>query len=189
MQKKYKRRNYFIDRKFQTKFILKFCMLTALTSLLAAALIIYLSQDSTTVAIENTKVTVKTTADFILPIIANTTILVFFASAIAVMLLTIFTSHKIAGPLYRIKKEIEAFTAGDLKRTFQIRGTDQLQDLASSLSIMGNSLRIKHLEIQQDYSQLKQMLKEIEFSLPEGIKQRLEDTLKTLDEKIYKFKV
>ncbi len=186
---KYKRRNYFIDRKFQSKFIFKFCLLTALTSILTAALIIYLSRTSTTVAIENTKVVVKTTADFILPIVVNTFILVFFASAIAVMLLTIFTSHKIAGPLYRIKKEIEAFTAGDLKRTFQIRGTDQLQDLASSLFIMGNSFRIKHLEIQQDYSRLKQVVKGIEFSLPEGIKQKIEDTLKSLDEKIYKFKV
>ena len=48
---KYRRRNYYIDKDFQTKFILKFCSLVAFGSLLTVALIYRSARHSTTVGI------------------------------------------------------------------------------------------------------------------------------------------
>ena len=74
--KGYSRKHYFIDKEFQTKFILRFCGVVVVSSLLIGILIFLLSQNSTTVAIENTQVRVKTTADFILPVLVQTIIVV-----------------------------------------------------------------------------------------------------------------
>ena len=58
-----KRRNYFIDKSFQTKFIIKFCMIVMVSSLLIGVFLFFLSRNLTTVAIENARVIVKSTSD------------------------------------------------------------------------------------------------------------------------------
>jgi methyl-accepting chemotaxis protein len=138
-----KRRSYFIDKKFQGKFILKFCLIVIVSSVIVGGLLLFLAQGSTTVAIENTKVTVKNTASFLLPLILTTLIIVTVFSAISVAVLAMFISHKIAGPLYRIKKDIERLHAGDLTASFRIRKGDQLQDLADSLNEMASAMQAK----------------------------------------------
>lgn len=150
-----KRRNFFIDKNFQTKFIIRFCAIVLASSLVMGILLFFLSAGFTTVAIENARVTVKRSSDFILPMIIETIAIVTIFSAVSVIFLTLFTSHKIAGPLYRLKREIDVFKAGDLNAQFHTRKTDQLQDLAKALSGMGSELRARHLELKNKISQLK----------------------------------
>ncbi len=155
---KFRRRNYFIDKNFQTRFIIKFCVIVMLSSLVIGVSLFYLSRNFTTVAIENAHVTVKSTSDFMLPIVAQTLILVTLLSAVSVALLTMFTSHKIAGPLYRLKKEIEEFKNGQLNLSFRTRSTDQLKDLSDSLADMSKTLSEKHLALKGKMTELKDSL-------------------------------
>ena len=148
----YKRRNYFIDKKFQGRFILKFCAIVIISSVLIGGILFFLSTNSTTVAIENTKVKVKNTADFLLPIIAVTVIIVTLFSALSVAILSMLISHKIAGPLYRIKNEIERLRIGDLGANFHIRKGDQLQELAISLEQMTQVLQEKVKQLKESSS-------------------------------------
>ncbi len=138
-----KRRNYFIDKSFQGKFILRFSLIVIISSIIIGGLLLFLARSSTTVAIENTKVVVKNTADFLLPLILVTLIIVTIFSAISVALLTMLVSHKISGPLYRIKKEIEKLHSGDLTADFRIRKGDQLQELVNSLNQMTAAMQQK----------------------------------------------
>lgn len=153
-----KRRQYFIDSSFQSKFIVKFCAIVIVASLAIGAIITILSKDFTTVTIENTRVMVKTASEQMLPIIIVTVIIVNVFAAIAVIFLTLFTSHKIAGPLYRIKKEIDLLKKGNLHPNFRIRKGDQLQDLAGSLLDMSDSLRDKYILLKDRASQLRSIL-------------------------------
>jgi methyl-accepting chemotaxis protein len=113
----------------------------------------------TTVTIENTKILVKTASDFMLPIIILTVIFVNLFAAIAVIVLTVFTSHRIAGPLFRIKREIELLKNGDLNANFRIRKTDQLQELATILAELADSLRDRYLLLKDKTLQLKNIVK------------------------------
>jgi len=149
------RRNYFIDKEFQTKFILKFCALVILMSLATAFLTVNLVGESTTVGFENTRVVVKSTRDFIIPVIAQTMVMISLASAAAMAVMTLLVSHRIAGPLYRFKKEVEQIKSGDLTPQFKIRGQDQLQVLAVSLSEMTESLRARHIDLMGRVAKLK----------------------------------
>ena len=174
MQKN-KRRQYFIDKSFQTKFILKFCLIVILTSLLITVLIFFFSKDSTTTAIENTKVVVKRTSDFILPLLAGVVLIVSVFSSIVVIIVTLFTSHKIAGPLYRLRKEIEAFSQGDFNRDFKIRSSDQLKELSQSLQNMRNLLAEKNLRIKNKINILKTKLDKLTLESKEEVLKDLDD--------------
>jgi methyl-accepting chemotaxis protein len=178
------RRNYFIDKNFQTKFILKFCFITILAAALIGILLFFLSSQSTTVAIENTKINVKTTADFLLPIIIQTLLLVTLFSAILVAMLTLFVSHKIAGPLYRLKHEIDKLGQGDLSVNFHIRSGDQLRQLSDSLTAMASSLKDKIASLKRESAQLKLTLQNSNF---EGKKQ-LEEKINSIEETLNNFK-
>ena len=84
---KWQRKNYFIDKDFQTKFIIKFCVIVIMSSVIIGATIFYLSTNFTTVAIEDVHVVAKKTSDFMLPIIAETLFWVTLLSAISVIIL------------------------------------------------------------------------------------------------------
>lgn len=178
------RRNYFIDKKFQTKFILKFCFIVILAAIAIGISLFLLSANSTTVAIENTKVTVKTTADFILPFILQTIIVVTIFSAISVILLTLFVSHKIAGPLYRLKREIDKLGQANFAANFQIRATDQLKDLSRSLTLMSNSLRDKMTAIKAETLEAGKVIDGVYFEN----KKQIEDRIKRIESILDSFK-
>lgn len=152
--KKGRRRIYFIEKGFQARFILKFCILIVLGTVLTGIILYLFSTRSATVSFENTRAVVKTTADFILPILIQTIVVVTIIVGVATIILTLFISHKIGGPLYRIKREMKTIAAGDLRSDFHIRKSDQLQELASGLDNMIKSLR----QVHSDFKNQCQML-------------------------------
>lgn len=184
-----KRRQYFIDKSFQGRFILKFCCIVVASSLLIGLSMFFLSMNSTTVAIENTQVMVKRTADFILPTLALTTLVVTLVSALAVIILVLFVSHKIAGPLYRIRREINSLKDGDLKRIFAIRAKDQLKELASGLDEMCVSLRQKHVELHDKWGALRSSLQEMNLPLSSEDKTKLDRMAKEITDILNYFKI
>jgi len=189
MKEKFRRRNYFIDKTFQTKFMIKFCIIVIISSLLVIGLLFFLSKDSTTVAIENTEVVVKRTADFILPMVIQTVLFTFLFSATAVLALTMIVSHKMAGPLFRLKREIDILKEGDFRRNFNIRGDDQLQKLAKSLDEMCIFLRGRHSNLKKNYQELKLFLESKNHSLSDKDKGEIIKILQAVGEGLNEFKV
>jgi len=189
MSKKNIRKTYFIDKDFQKRFITKFCLLVVLSSLLVGIGIFFFSRGSTTVAIENTQVTVKRTSDFIMPVIVSTLVIVTVFSALLMIFLSLFVSHKISGPLYRLKNEVEAFKKGDLTRTFNIRGDDQVQGLAVSLGEMGTAIRQKHQNLNEKWNSLKDQLKENDLSLSQDKKEQAYGLLEEISLILNSFKL
>jgi methyl-accepting chemotaxis protein len=183
------RKKYLIDKYFQITFILKFCIIVILSSLAIGALILYLTRNSTTVAIENTKVVVKSTADFILPVVALTiTVVAFFASMVLASVALIIT-HRIVGPLYRLRREIDMLREGDFTKQFQVRNKDQLKDLAKSLATMSSVLRLKHTELKKKSDLMREFLKEKNYCVSFEDKDRFSAMLKGIDDILNSFKV
>ena len=148
MEKRIKRHIYFIEKSFQASFIMKFCGLVALGGLLTIGLLYLWAARATTVSIVNSRVVVTNTANFILPLLIQTFIIVTVVVAIATILVTLLVSHKIAGPLYRFKKIMEAMAEGDFLSHVSIRKGDQFQDLAKIFDgmIAKNRGKIKALK-------------------------------------------
>lgn len=153
-----KRRIYFIDKEFQTRFILRFCAIVAIAGLLTVGVLYLLASNSTTVSIINSRIMVRTTSDFILPILIQTVVVVMIFASIATIAATLLFSHKIAGPLYRFKKTIQTLSGGDFSSDFQIRHSDQLQDLANDFNEMIRKVRKQLNILKADFVSLKKKL-------------------------------
>jgi len=127
------RRQYLINPDFQVKFIAKFCLIVIVATAILSSIVLWLADNSTTVTIENTKVSVKNTVDFIYPVLFQSFVVAIIFSAISVGILTLLMTHRVAGPLFRLKRELIRVQEGDLSSDFKIRGKDQLGDFAEEL--------------------------------------------------------
>ena len=140
-EQSYSRRNYYIDKDFQTKFILKFCGLVALGAVMTMLLLYWLAHRATTVSIVSSRVTVMTTADFLVPLMIQTVIIVTVLVSIAAAAVTLFVSHKIAGPLFRFKQTFKELAGGNFSNQVRLRKGDQLIEVAGDFNHMIASVR------------------------------------------------
>jgi len=169
-------------------FMLKFCLTVIISSVLIGCAVFLLSYNSTTVAIENTKVIVKPTSDFILPGLSLTVFIVSVSTAVVMLFLTLLITHRIAGPIFRFKKEIELIKEGDMSRHFGVRRKDQFQELAVSLNEMTKSIRHKNEEINKAYSDILQYLQKKDFCISQENKEEFNAKLAKMDAALNRFK-
>lgn len=153
-----KRRNYFIKKRFQARFILKFCFLIILTCLLMASLIYFLSTRTMTASFDNLRLVAKSTSDFILPALALSSLIAIILISLGCVFIVLFISHRIAGPLYRFEKSVEQIASGDLTVNTRLREKDEIKVLAETLNEVISKLRDKITVSQQDVKQLKDQL-------------------------------
>ncbi|MFC1804288.1 HAMP domain-containing protein [Candidatus Omnitrophota bacterium] len=170
-----RRRIYFIKKSFQARFILKFCALVALGGLLTTSILYILAKQSTTVSIINSRVVVRTSADFLLPVLAQTVLVVIILVSAAMVLVTLFFSHKIAGPLFHFKKTMQALESGDFSSEFSLRELDQLKELAESFDDMIKKIKAQLLMLKECQAKLSRSHSEQE------LKQAIAELKSTLD--------
>ncbi len=66
-ERTYKRRNYFVKKDFQVRFILKFCLIVLIGAVISSALLLILSRDTLTSSFYNSQLTIENTWIAILP--------------------------------------------------------------------------------------------------------------------------
>ncbi|OGW82834.1 MAG: hypothetical protein A2987_01975 [Omnitrophica bacterium RIFCSPLOWO2_01_FULL_45_10] len=59
-----------------------------------------------------------------------------------VVLIGIFASHKIAGPMFRIARTLRGMAAGDLTAPIVLRKGDELTDIADAINHISDTLRV-----------------------------------------------
>lgn len=128
------RKIVFIDKRFQGDFILKFVALLLVGTsvfVLAAYLILNRRLEDT---YYSAHFAIKSTGEVLLPtLLALSGVFVVVLGAAAVII-TLYVSHHIAGPLYAIRRYLENISRGDLDFTPKLRPNDQTTPLADSLS-------------------------------------------------------
>ena len=184
MEKRIKRHIYFIEKSFQARFIMKFCGLVVFGGLLTIGLLYLWAMKTTTVSIVNSRVVTATTANYMLPLLIQTFIIVTVVVAIATILVTLFVSHKIAGPLYRFKRVLEAMGEGDFLNQVKIRKGDQLQDLAKIFDEMIAKNRVKIKTLKADLGIFNEKLDNISESEISDQKRAYLSELKRISNKI-----
>ena len=182
--KQNRRRQYYIKRRFQRRFILQFSWLIVVACAgFGLAIYLYSTQTLTT-AFVNSKLRIMSTADFLLPALAFMTLMVTtLAASLAAFRLLLF-SHKIAGPLYRLEQTAQAIGSGNLNLQVRVRSDDELQDFARSLDEMVKDLRAKALAIKSQNQRLREIIDRVGqvSTVPSDLIQALRDTQNRLDE-------
>ena len=153
-KKPYTRSHYFIKKNFQTKFILKFCLLLLAGVIVSTGLLFLFSQDTLTSSFQNSKLVIENTAMAILPTIIYTSLITLALLAIATIIITLFISHRIAGPMFRFEKELKEIGEGNLTKKVFLRKKDQAEELADSINAMTASLHGKVIHIRNRLEQI-----------------------------------
>ena len=137
----YKRRNVFIKKGFQIRFIAGVIALILLSGLCSALLIYWITGSDLEAQSLSAHVSIANAWERLgmSILIGNViSILVVGAAAVATVL---YASHKIAGPLHSFENMCEEIGNGNLDTMTQLREEDQLQALALSFSTMVGKLR------------------------------------------------
>lgn len=128
------RKVLFVDRRFQGEFILKFVLLLLVGTavfVLSAYLILNQRLDDT---YYSAHIVFKNTGEILLPtLLALSGVFIVVLGAAAVVI-TLYVSHHIAGPLYAICRYLENVSRGDLDFKPKLRLNDQTTPLAESLA-------------------------------------------------------
>ncbi len=182
---KNKRRQYYIKKDFQGSFILRFCLLVIIGSVVSGVILYVICGRTVTTSFENSRLVIKNTADYILPTLVFSGLAVVAVIAFAAGILTLFTSHKIAGPLYHMQKAIGEIGRGDLNTNIKLRKKDEVTALADTINAMTGALK-------RDMSRIKQIAAELNVSignLPDSAEKKgLLEKKKYLDKAIEFFK-
>ena len=167
----YRRKHYFVKKDFQLRFILKFCLIVLIGAIISTSLLFLFSQGTLTSSFQQSRLAIKNTAFAILPAVIYTNLITLGLVALATIAVTLFVSHKIAGPMFRFEKELKAIGEGDLTKDIRLRKMDQITDMAATLNKMVSSLHEKVLDIQTGVEHLIESASK--QKAPEGLVEEL----------------
>lgn len=138
-----KRRHVFINKAFQGRFIFSVFLLILLSGLCSALLIYWLTGGDLQAQSQTAHANIMTAWERLgLSIFIGNVVALVIAGVVAVVVV-VYASHKIAGPLYRFEKLCEQIGDGQLDAITTLRENDQLQQLAAAFTLMVDKLRVR----------------------------------------------
>lgn len=160
----YKRtfKNYFLDKRFQTKYLLLTILLLA-TYTFIFTIILFLPSILTLFLDFPLKEKAEAARTFL--ILHGTVWPATGAVILIFSILSIFLTHKIAGPVYRLKHALGELTAGNLDTKIHLRKWDDLQELAGQVNRLSDDLRNYVLTLKKDHEQLSSYIERLEQEL------------------------
>ncbi|MCX8058136.1 MAG: hypothetical protein N3A58_01825 [Spirochaetes bacterium] len=140
MEKKPNRRKkFYIDKKFQNRFILSYFEIISFSVLLSITITILYTFFTTEFGenkysvlfqkIVKGKAELISPISLVLPIVLISSIITLAISFVNAL----FYSHKMAGPIYRLKKSCQELLEGKKNVSFKVRKDDEFQELSELL--------------------------------------------------------
>ena len=174
-----RRRQVFIKKDFQLKFILKFCILILLGAIISTSLLLFFSKGTLTSSFQQSRLVIKDTASAILPGLIYTNLITLGLISVATIGVTLFISHRIAGPMFRFEKELKEVGEGCLIGSIKLRKKDEISGMADSVNKMITALHEKVVTIRSDLDQLVE--KASRQDTPKGIIDELNELHRKID--------
>jgi HAMP domain-containing protein len=141
MKPTYKRKILLIDRQFQYRFMIRFSGMVVAGQvfsflLLAAYYMLRYSESSLTFkffyisGVAGTGLRETTLLNLILPSLAISIVL----TTACTLFMALIYSHRIAGPIYNLKRALREVRNGNLERKIRFRQKDEFHDLAAEVT-------------------------------------------------------
>ena len=170
-----KRLNFSIKRDFQLRLLFKVFTIVIL-SVISSLLIIYvISHQELGETYYQAHIRVKNFQQLLLPVIIGGILIGSFVG----FLVALFFPHPIAGPLYRIERELKRVGEGDLSLNLRIRKKDELQDLVSVINEVIDNLNKKIKLLKLASNKLEASLKQGEVSQARSASSQIKEVLST----------
>lgn len=152
------RKNYFVKPGFQTKLTVIILLIVVIVANIVGGVIYGLLSGSTIIDQISKAFEIDNYRDLLLPVIL-------FAELVAIIIVTfigVFVSHTMAGPVYRFEKVLDDVAGGELDSHFNLRTSDEFQDLAGSINNLIATLNSKVAEIKVYSNNITNLMNEID---------------------------
>src|SRR5271169_58540 len=162
------RRNYFINKDLQSRFILRFVVLSTIWATSTVMLFIYVAQKKLADLSYSSNFDIETASGLLLSITVGVQVvtLIVFAGVLA------YTIHsllkRLNPPIFAIKRSLARIAGGDLATKVVLRKTDEFQHLAMSVDEMRGILWEKIMKIKKQDKALSAASAELSTSMLTG---------------------
>ena len=139
-QRTWRRRNYFIRKDFQGKFMLRFFLAILIGAMVFTTILSIFSAHTMTVTYEDSALRIDWTPKALFLHIVRAYGVYILVLGVVVSIVSLFLSHRIAGPLFRFERSVEEITRGNLTLHITLRKKDEGKELAGLMNTMVTTL-------------------------------------------------
>lgn len=157
-----KRRTLFIEKAFQFRLIAKMTALAVVGTALTGGLLYFLADREFGRAFYSAHYQARNSWELLLPAVLASSFVGMCLVAAAAVILTLYDSHRIGGPLYRFRANLKAVGEGDLTLVTRLREKDELQALTDAMNEMTGGLRDKVRAVSNAAGELGAALSDLE---------------------------
>ena len=155
MERTWRRRNYFIKKDLQGKYIFSFFLFVIMGSIIFTLIFSFLSANTLSVVYEHNKLQIGKTPLILLKEILSAHWIFIIAGGFAVVVLSMFLTHRFAGPIYRFERSIEELIKGNFTFQIRLRAKDEGKELAQKINelitVIASDVReMRHIAIEMD---------------------------------------
>lgn len=176
-----------LKKAFESKFIIKFVGSVTAGFFIILILLYLLSSPDGTPPFYSTISKILGTDDVLIATFVLTGIFEILLIAAIIVFISIFTSHKMAGPLFRLEKELEDFTKGDLTQKIRFRDSDPFDKVEITYNNAVEELSSKLVAVKKAYENLDKAIEKLDGS--EESKKDYLEKVGLLDKEIGQFKI
>jgi methyl-accepting chemotaxis protein len=134
MKGTWRRRNYFIKKDLQGRYIFSFFIFVIAGSIIFTLIFSLLSSNTLTIIYENSNLKIGKTPLVLIKEMLRAYWIFIATAGLAVVIISMFFTHRFAGPIYRFEKSIEEMTRGNFNFEIWLRKKDEGKELAQMMN-------------------------------------------------------
>ncbi|HPS58799.1 MAG TPA: hypothetical protein PK514_11900 [Spirochaetota bacterium] len=162
-----------INKDFQFKLIIKFLLVNILVMILFGISLYFFLNSELDTNLRTAHVTYKNLKVMLLPVILTLSGLNILVSSIIISVFVLYSSHKIAGPMYRFNAVLSDISEKNLNTFVSVRKDDQMYECSDSLKKLINGLTMDISVMKSKLHDLKNLLEKsgVDVSVSEKIEE------------------
>ncbi len=180
MKRRWRRRNYFIKKDLQGRYIFSFFIFVIFGSILFSLIFSYLSFNTLTIVYKNYNLQIGKTPLILLKEILSAHWIFILTAGVSIVIISMFLTHRFAGPMYRFEKSVEEMITGNFNFEIRLRKKDEGKELAVKMNQLMNLISLKFREMRKLSNEINtknSLIKEII-----GQKQEFKPVIRELEE-------
>ena len=188
----YRRRNYFTNKGFQTRFILHFLTAAAVANVVTVAVFVIIARKKIDSLLFSMRLPQTSGGD----ILSSAAFFASIAAVAAVILLFLWAARemhrKIANPLHHVRADLHKIETGDLHSRVTLRDEDEFKCFAEELNTMVDGLNRRFTGLRNKADELAKAAKTLGTSPTSeesrAVRLNMTQTIRALEEQIRSFK-
>jgi methyl-accepting chemotaxis protein len=176
-----------LKKAFESKFVIKFVGSVTAGFFIILILLYLLSSPDGTPPFFNTISKILGTDDVLIATFALTGMIEILLITAIIVFISIFTSHKLAGPLFRLERELNEFAEGNITQKIRFRDSDPFEKIETTYNNAIEELTLKLASLNKAYENMKKAIENLDGS--DKTRKEYSEKVDLLEKEISQFKI